>query len=72
MYYISVARKLTILELGPKRFELSYFNVSYLFWEHKDSVSQGESCKGGPVEERVYKMTSQYSKFEYSFPKTEI
>ena len=26
--------------------------------------------KGGPVEERLYKKTSQYSKFEYSLPKT--
>ena len=27
--------------------------------------------KGGPVEERLYKKTSQYSKFEFSLPKTE-
>ena len=27
--------------------------------------------KGGPEEERFYKETSQYSKFEFSLPKTE-
>ena len=27
--------------------------------------------KGGPVEERLYKKTSHYSKFEFSLPKTE-
>ena len=29
------------------------------------------NSKGSPVEERLYKKTSQYSKFEFSLPKTE-
>jgi hypothetical protein len=29
------------------------------------------TIKGGPVKEQLYKMTSQYSKFEFSLPKIE-
>ena len=29
---------------------------------------QTNFCKGGPVEERLQKKTSQYSKFEFSLP----
>ena len=42
VYYVCVAIKLTILELGSKKFNLSYFNfLSYVFGEHKDSVVRG-------------------------------
>ena len=44
-YYVSVPRKLTILELGSKKSELSYFKLSYLFWEHKDSVGRGNTVQ---------------------------
>ena len=41
IYYLSVARNWNILELGPKRYKLSYSDLSYLFGEHKDTVVQG-------------------------------
>jgi hypothetical protein len=31
----------------------------------------GAPNKGGPVEERLYKKTPQYSKFEFSLPRNE-
>ena len=41
----------------------------YIFF--KSEKLQLCTSKGGPVEERLYEKTSQYSKFEFYLPKTE-
>ena len=41
LYYISIARKFTILELDQKKIWAKLFQPNLPFLEHKDSISQG-------------------------------